>query len=138
MSGSARSRMLLPPWLSSIAGWRTTTPCIRIPGWAIAHLGSTSCPNPPRVRFNGVNSSDLIAVFENHVFLFFDRESRKFDVDQEDISLTWQRWKREVVDKQIKTARGAKRYLSNSDNPIYLDAACKVSFPLSLPTTGRM
>jgi putative transposase len=39
----------------STAGWRMTTPCIRIPGWATAHPGSTSCPNPPRVRFNGVN-----------------------------------------------------------------------------------
>jgi hypothetical protein len=27
-----------------------------IPGWAIAH-GSTSFPNPLRVRFDGVNSS---------------------------------------------------------------------------------
>src|SRR5438034_430975 len=56
MSGSARSRMPLRLLLSSIAGWRTTTPCIPIPGWAIAHPGSTSVPNPLRVRFDGVNS----------------------------------------------------------------------------------
>src|SRR6476619_3737527 len=56
MSGSRRSRMPLPPLPSSIAGWRTTTPCIPIPGWAIAHPGSTSFPNPLRVRFDGVNS----------------------------------------------------------------------------------
>src|SRR5258708_29501181 len=59
MSGSARSRIPLRPLLSSIAGWRTTTPCIRIPGWAIAHLGSTSFPNPLRVRFDGVNSNQV-------------------------------------------------------------------------------
>src|SRR5437016_5572721 len=59
MSGSVRSRMPLRLLLSSITGWRTTTPCIPIPGWAIAHLGSTSFPNPLRVRFDGVNSTAL-------------------------------------------------------------------------------
>src|SRR5580704_17716227 len=49
--------MLLLHLLSSTAGWRTTTPCTRIPAWATAHRGSTSFPNPLRVRFNGVNSS---------------------------------------------------------------------------------
>jgi transposase InsO family protein len=34
MSGSARSRMRSPRLPSSIAGWKTTTPCIRIPAWA--------------------------------------------------------------------------------------------------------
>src|ERR1700736_3743445 len=48
--------MRLPLSLSSMAGWRTITPCIPIPGWAIAHPGSTSFPNPLRVRFDGVNS----------------------------------------------------------------------------------
>src|SRR5947209_20567709 len=57
MSGSVRSRMPLRLLLSSITGWRTTPPCIPIPGWAIAHLGSTSFPNPLRVRFDGVNST---------------------------------------------------------------------------------
>ena len=31
---------------------RTTTQCTHIPGWAIAHPGSTSFHNPSRVRFN--------------------------------------------------------------------------------------
>jgi putative transposase len=44
--------------LALIDNWmeRTTTPCIPIAGWAIAHPGSTSCPNPLRARFNRVNS----------------------------------------------------------------------------------
>jgi hypothetical protein len=45
---------------------------------------------------------DLIAVFENNVFLFLDRESRKFDQGG-DTLLTWGRWKREVISKQITT-----------------------------------
>ena len=42
--------------LSSTIGWRTTTPCILTPSWAIAHPASTSFPNPLRVRFDRVNS----------------------------------------------------------------------------------
>src|SRR5437660_3655523 len=50
--------MPLPPSPLLIAGWRTTTPFTRIPGWATAHPANTSCClNPPPVRFNGVNSS---------------------------------------------------------------------------------
>src|SRR5205814_2020221 len=49
--------MPLPPSPLLIAGWRTTTPFTRIPGWATAHPANTSCClNPPPVRFNGVNS----------------------------------------------------------------------------------
>src|SRR5687767_8226186 len=56
--------MPLLPSLSSIAGWRTTTQCIPIPGWATAHPGSTSFPNPLRVRFDGVNSTVDCRVLE--------------------------------------------------------------------------
>jgi len=59
-------------------------------------------------KSDGKELCDLLAVFENHVFLFFDRESRKFDVSEKDIIITWERWKREAIDKQIKTAAGAK------------------------------
>jgi len=51
-----RVSLPLQPLLSSIAGWRTTTPFTRTPDWDTDHLANTSCPNPLRVRFNGVNS----------------------------------------------------------------------------------
>lgn len=87
---------------------------------------------------DGKELCDLIAVFENHVFLFFDRESRKFDTACTDVALTWRRWKREVVDKQIRTADGAKRYLSDHNNAVYLDPACTSPCPLKLPGEGRI
>lgn len=61
-------------------------------------------------KADGKELCDLIAVFENHVFRFFDRESRKFDRLGPDIGLTWDRWKKEAITKQIGTAAGAKRY----------------------------
>ena len=37
---------------------------------------------------------DLIAVFEDAVFLFFDRERRTFDPPDIEVDLTWTRWER--------------------------------------------
>jgi hypothetical protein len=89
-------------------------------------------------KADGKELCDLIAVFENHIFLFFDRESRKFDSGDPNVPLTWRRWKREVVDRQIKTANGAKRYLSAPENLIYLDPACSAPFPLRLQSQGAV
>ena len=59
-------------------------------------------------KSDGKELCDLIAVFENHVFLFFDRESQKFGNAEKDIMVSWERWKRQAIDRQIKTAAGAK------------------------------
>src|SRR5438046_5209792 len=70
--------MPLPPSPLLIAGWRTTTPFTRIPGWATAHPANTSCClNPPPVRFNGVNStlSEAVRLLANDDLLprrYFD------------------------------------------------------------------
>jgi len=86
-------------------------------------------PNP--YKDDGHELCDLLVVFENHVIIFFDRESRRLQECGEDISLGWQRWKKEVVDKQIKTANGAERYL-RSGRPIFLDAKKEKKFPLQV------
>src|SRR5262250_2609665 len=76
-------------------------------------------PNP--FKADGKELCDVMAVFEDHVFLFFDRESRKFDAVDKDVGLTWDRWKREAIDKQIKTAAGAKSYIERQRDHVYLD-----------------
>jgi hypothetical protein len=43
-------------------------------------------------KADGKELCDLIAVFGAHIFLFFDRESRKFDTAGADVALTWRRW----------------------------------------------
>jgi hypothetical protein len=55
-SGSARYRMPELPLLSSIAGWKITTPCTRIPDWATNHPASTSLFFPNR-RLSGLTIS---------------------------------------------------------------------------------
>lgn len=77
---------------------------------------------------------DLIAVFENHVFLFFVRESKKFENPEKDIKLQWERWEKEVIKKQLTTLDGAEKYIRSSSDKIYLDQKNTIPFPLPIPT----
>lgn len=76
---------------------------------------------------------DLLAVFENHVFLFFVRESKKFENPEKEISLQWERWKKEVIQKQLTTLEGAEKYIRSSSDKIYLDQKNTIPFPLPIP-----
>ena len=89
-----------------------------------------SYPNP--FRQPGKELCDLIAVFENHVFLFFDRESRAFDLNTGDTDLAWQRWKKEAIDKQIKSARKARSHVLLHPKQVYLDAKCTLPLPIRI------
>src|SRR5215831_18256847 len=60
-----------------------------------------SYPNP--FKDDRKELCDLLAVFENHVFIFFDRESRPFDKASKDTLISWERWKRAAIDDQIRT-----------------------------------
>ena len=86
-------------------------------------LNLWSYSNP--FKADGKELCDLIAIFENSVFLFFDRESRKFDRGG-DVLLDLGALKKEAIDKQIKTASGAKRYVLNHRDEIYLDPEKRV------------
>ena len=95
-------------------------------------LGLWSYANP--YKRDGKELCDVIAVFENHVFLFFDRESRKFDRVDADVQLTWQRWKKEAITKQIQTAAGARRYVIGNRDDIFLDADRANKLPIQVPS----
>lgn len=85
-----------------------------------------SYPNP--VKEDGDELCDLLVVFENRVFIFFDRESLVFEKEDIDIQITWKRWKKEVIDKQIRTVIGAEKYLKRGSK-VFLDAKLTMPFP---------
>jgi len=90
-----------------------------------------SYPNP--YKFDGHEMCDLIVVFDNHVFLFFDRYSSALDnYKSGDFMVAWNRWRKTTIDKQIKTVVGAERYLKNSKNKLFLDAKCLTPFPIQI------
>ena len=88
-----------------------------------------SYPNPVKDDRNEL--CDLLAVFENHVFIFFDRENRQLDKEVKVPLINWERWKRKVIDDQIRTAHGAERYI-RSGRSIFLDAALEAPFPINI------
>lgn len=86
-----------------------------------------SYPNP----FNEkqVELCDVLAVFEDNIFVFFDRSSRILDNKEKDINVIWNRWKKEVIDKQIRTANGVERYI-RSGRKIFLDQKLEIPLPI--------
>lgn len=94
-----------------------------------------SYPNP--FKDDGHELCDLLVVFGDHVFIFFDRESRKFEGVHKDVLQSWARWKKEAVDKQITTAHGAARYL-RSGRGVFLDAKQANLFPLAIPPNATI
>lgn len=88
-----------------------------------------SYPNP--FKEDGNELCDLLAVFENRILIFFDRESRQFDDSSRDHDISWDRWRRKVIDAQVRTAHGAERYI-RSGRGIFLDKELSVRFPIGI------
>jgi hypothetical protein len=88
-----------------------------------------SYPNP--FKDDKDELCDLLAVFDNHVFIFFDRENQALSKNNNDPLISWERWKRKVIDDQIRTAHGATRYIESGRN-IFLDKDLSVPFPFNI------
>ena len=79
---------------------------------------------------DGHELCDFLAIFDNHVFVFFDRENKLGEDPDKDPQVLWDRWKRNVIDRQVKTSHGAERYI-RSGRQIYLDAKSTTPFPFA-------
>ncbi|MCX6554901.1 MAG: hypothetical protein NTZ12_07805, partial [Candidatus Aminicenantes bacterium] len=78
---------------------------------------------------------DLLVVFESHVFIFFDRKSLLSDKIDKDPNVNWNRWKRKVIDSQIRTANGAEQYIKDN-RKIFLDAGLTQPFPIPINSSS--
>lgn len=88
-----------------------------------------SYPNP--FKDDRDELCDLLAVFENHLFIFFDRENLSLCNENNNPVVNWNRWKKKVIDAQTRTAHGAERYI-RSGRAIFLDKDLKVPFPIDI------
>jgi len=77
----------------------------------------------------GKEFCDVIALFENHMFIFFDRNKKLDFVSDDDFHIKWNRWTKNVIDAQINTCYGAERYIKNG-RKLYLDSKMTMEFPL--------
>ena len=88
-----------------------------------------SYPNPSKE--DGDELCDLLVVYGDHAFVFFDREKVLDYSSNKAPEVIWKRWVRKVIDAQIQTTKGAERYLKSSRS-IYLDSKCTNPFPLAI------
>ncbi|MDE2824231.1 MAG: hypothetical protein OXK79_12085, partial [Chloroflexota bacterium] len=91
-----------------------------------------SWPNPR--KGDGKELCDLLALFDDYVFIFFDRENKALQNKEKDIGVTWPRWKKDAIDKQLNTAKGAARYIRER-HPVFLDTGRTQPFPGVMPAT---
>ena len=89
-----------------------------------------SYPNP--FKEDKDELCDLLAVFENHIFIFFDRENLAFSKEDNDPLINWNRWKKKAIDSQTRTAHGAERYI-RSGRKIFLNKNLTLPFPFPFP-----
>lgn len=80
---------------------------------------------------------DLLAVFESHVLIFFDRKNMLSNNVNGDPIVNWNRWKRKVIDSQIRTASGAEQYIKNN-HKIFLDVGLTQPFPIPINTESMI
>ncbi|QPD05297.1 MAG: hypothetical protein Nkreftii_003071 [Candidatus Nitrospira kreftii] len=86
-----------------------------------------SYPNP--FKDDGKELCDLLVIFDHIAFIFFDREKQLNTDSGDSQSVSWGRWKRRVIDAQIKTAHGAEKYL-RSGRKIYLENTLRNELPI--------
>ena len=86
-----------------------------------------SYPNP--YKDDGCELCDLLAVFGDTLFIFFDREKMLPAIHDKNPKVLWDRWKREVIDRQVRSAHGAERYI-RSGREIFLDAKRENLLPI--------
>ena len=96
-----------------------------------------SYPNPYRKDKKGKELCDLIAVFENHLFIFFVKEIGALNNLDKEISVTWPRWKKEAIDKQIENLKGAGKYI-RSGSPIFVDRKRKTKLPVNIRKNAKI
>lgn len=72
---------------------------------------------------------DVIAIFENHIFIFFDRYKPIDLASETDWNVKWKRWCKETIDKQIETCYGAERYI-RAGGKLYIDEQLSEELPV--------
>lgn len=78
---------------------------------------------------------DLLVVFEDHILIFSDKYI-KFP-NTGDLDTDWARWVRKAILNSGKQLSGAERWIKDHPNQLFIDHACKQSFPINLPEMAK-
>ena len=92
-------------------------------------LSLWSYPNPFTTEKKGKELCDVLAVFENHIFILSDKFCSFRN--EGDIRIAWNRWYRHAVEAGAKQILGAERYI-RANGQIFLDVKLTQPFPLPI------
>jgi len=84
---------------------------------------------------DGKEICDLLVVFGEHIVIFSEKMI-EWPTSGE-LIVRWKRWYRRCVEGCMVQLLGAKRWIQEHPDRIFLDNACQRRFPLSLPTNPR-
>ncbi len=85
-------------------------------------------PNPYRKQAKEL--CDVLAVFEEHVFIFSIKKISFTNAKTTEIA--WNRWKNKAIDESIKQIQKAESWIRNNPEKIFLDAQCTKKFPIPI------
>ena len=83
----------------------------------------------------GQEFADLLAVCDNHVVLFSDKEIGW--QNDKPLDRAWARWFRRAVEGATVQLKGAERWLDQHPNRIFTDKLCTQRLPVPLPVKGN-
>lgn len=85
---------------------------------------------------DGKEICDLIVIFGDDVILFSDKRI-EFSADKP-MDVAWSRWARRAIGDSVKQIKGARRWIYNYPDRIFLDKKCKNNLPLDVPRGERL
>jgi hypothetical protein len=85
---------------------------------------------------DGKELCDLLVVCGDDVLIFSDKGCSFPNTGH--ISRDWSRWFKSAIEKSVRQAWGAGRWINQHPDRIYLDRACTRKFPIDLPPPERM
>src|SRR5712692_1816620 len=85
---------------------------------------------------DGKEVCDLLAVFENDVIMFSDKDC--VFPDTGNLEIDWRRWFKRAVQRSAEQIWGAERWIRLHPNRLFLDRQCKSPFPIDLPDPTRV
>lgn len=84
---------------------------------------------------DGKELCDLLVAFGNDILIFSDKSCAMGDSGE--LGLDWSRWFRKSVIESAEQIYGAERWLNQHPGKVFLDRACTVPLPISVPLLGE-
>lgn len=83
----------------------------------------------------GKELCDLLAVFEDDIFIFSDKRIEWRDKGNLDVA--WKRWYRSAIEESYGAVLGAERWLRQQSGRVFADKECTKPLPVALPDSNK-